>query len=154
MLWIAQAHMDNIWARWLTKYLPVHNNFQKCYNERQYLEENDMVWFFDHREKRGFYRLRRVKKCHFGNDGNFRSSDVLTQSGVVFRTTVKLSREMDGLGCVPRQNKHRAGREKAKKPLEKKDLKLGEFAERYSDPNEKTNPEIAVTSRIWAKSPI
>ena len=37
------------------------------------LKENDLVWIIDHREKRGFYRLARVKKCYFGNDGHIRS---------------------------------------------------------------------------------
>ena len=113
MFRVAQAHMDNIWARWLKEYLPIHNTRQKWYKERPQLKENDRVWVIDHREKRGFYRLGRVKWCHFGNDGNIRSCDFLTQSGGVSRTTVKLSRVLDDIGCVPSQEKHLAGDEKA-----------------------------------------
>ena len=113
MFRVAQAHMDNIWARWLKEYLPVHNIRQKWYKERPQLNENDLVWIIHHREKQGFYRLGRVKKCHFGNDGNIRSCDILTQSGIVSRPTVKLSRVLDDTGSVPPQEKHRAGDEKA-----------------------------------------
>ena len=98
---VAQAHMANIWTRWLREYLPVHNFRQKWYKERPQLKGNDLVWIIDHREKRGFYCLGRVKKCYFGNDGNTRSCDILTQSGVVSRPTVKLSRVLDDIGCVP-----------------------------------------------------
>ena len=113
MFRVAQAHMDNIWARWLKDYLPVHNFRQKWYKERPQSKENDLVWIIDHREKRGFYRLGRVKKGYFGNDGNIRSCDILTQSGVVSRPTVKLSHALDDIGCVPPQEKYRAGDEKA-----------------------------------------
>ena len=55
--------------------------------------KNDLVWIVDHREKRGFYRLVRVKKCRFGSDGNIRPCDILTQSGSCFLDpTVKFSR--------------------------------------------------------------
>ena len=52
MFRVAQAHMDNIWARWRKEYLPVHNIRQKWYKERPQLKENDLVWIIDHREKR------------------------------------------------------------------------------------------------------
>ena len=110
---VAQAHMDNIWSRWLKEYLPVNNIRQKWYKARPQLKEHDLVWIVDDREKRGFYRLGRVKKCHFGNDGNIRSCDILTQSGVVSRPTVKLSCVFEDIGCVPPQEKNRAGDEKA-----------------------------------------
>ena len=113
MFLVAQAHMDNIWARRFKEYLTVHNIRQKWYKERQQLEEKDMVWIIGHREKRGFYRLGRVKRCHFGHDSNIRSCDILTQSGVVSRPTIKVSRVFDDIGCVPLQEKHRAGDEKA-----------------------------------------
>ena len=87
MFRVAQAHMDKIWARWLKEYLPVHNIRRKWYMERPQLKKNDLVWIIDHREKRGFYCLGRVKRCHFGNDGNIRSCDILTQSGVVCFST-------------------------------------------------------------------
>ena len=34
MFRVAQAHMDNIWARWLKEYLSVHIIRQKWYKER------------------------------------------------------------------------------------------------------------------------
>ena len=113
MFRVAQPHMDKIWARWLKEYLPVRNIRQKWYKKRPQLKENDLVWVIDLRERRGFYRLGRVKKGHFGNDGNIRSCDVLTQSGLVLRPTIKLARVFDDNGCVPPQEKHRAGDEKA-----------------------------------------
>ena len=67
---------------------------------------NDLVWIIDHREKEGFYRLGRVKKCHFGNIGNILSCDILTQSAVDSRHTVKLSPVLDDIGCVPPQENH------------------------------------------------
>ena len=91
----------------------MHNIRQKWYKERPQLREHDLLWIVDDREKRGFYRLGRVKKCHFGNDGNIRSCDILTQSGVVSRPTIKLSRVFEDIGSVPPQEKHRAGDEKA-----------------------------------------
>ena len=109
----AQTHMNNIWARWLKEYLPVHNIRQKWYKERPQLKRSDLVWIIDHREKRGFYRLGRVKRCLFGNDDNIRFCDILSQSVVVSLPTVKLFRVLDDIGCVPPQEKHRAGDEKA-----------------------------------------
>ena len=66
------------------------------------------------REKRGFYRLGRVKNCHIRNDCNIRSCDVLTQSGLVSRLTIELFCVFGDNGCVPPQEKHRAGDEKSK----------------------------------------
>ena len=53
MFRVAQAHMDNIWSRWLKEHLPVHNIRQKWYKERPQLQEYDLVWIVDDREKRG-----------------------------------------------------------------------------------------------------
>ena len=122
---VAQAHMDNIWSRWLKEYLPVYNIRQKWYKEYPQLKEHDLVWIVDDRRKRGFYRLGSVKKCHFGNDGNIRSCDILTQSGVVSRPAVEFSRVFEDIGWVPPQEKHRAGDENACKPVHKKGPQIG-----------------------------
>ena len=86
---------------------------QKWYKERPQLKEHDLVWIVDDQEKRGFYRLGRVKKCHFGNDGNIQTCDILSKPAVVSRPTVNLSRVFEDIGCVPPQEKHSAGDEKA-----------------------------------------
>ena len=111
MFRVAQAHMDNIWSRWLKEYLPVNSIRQKWYKERPQLRENDLDC--GRLGKTRFLPHWKGKKCHFGNDGNIRSCDILTQSGVVSRPTVKLSRVFEDIGCVPPQEKHRAGDEKA-----------------------------------------
>ena len=101
---MAQVHLDHIWARWMEEYLPVYNIRQKWYEERSQRKGKDLVWIIDHREKRGFYVHWRVKKCHFGNDGNIRSCDNLTRPGVDSRPTVKLVklyRVFEDIGCVP-----------------------------------------------------
>ena len=64
MFRVAQAHMDNIWARWLKEYLPVHNDRQKWFRERPQLKENDLVWIIDHREK-GFLLPWKGQKVPF-----------------------------------------------------------------------------------------
>ena len=71
MFRVAQAHMDNIWARWLKEYLPVHNIRQKWFKERPQLRENDLVWIVDGRDKRGFYRLGGVKNAILGMMATF-----------------------------------------------------------------------------------
>ena len=84
------------------------------YKERLKLKKDDIVWVIDHRLKWGFYRLGRMKKFEFGSDGHFRSSDVLTQSRRIFiPATMRFSRVLDDNWCVPPQERHRAGDEKA-----------------------------------------
>ena len=43
MFRVAQAHMDNVWSRWLKEHLPVHNIRQKWSKERPQLKEHDLV---------------------------------------------------------------------------------------------------------------
>ena len=103
MFCVAQAHMDNMWSIWLKLCFAVHNIRQKWYKERPQLKENYLVLILDDREKRVFTAL---EKCHFENDGNIRSCDILTQS-VVFRPTVILSRLFDNIWCfllLPKRN--------------------------------------------------
>ena len=57
MFRVAQAHMDNVWSRWLKKNLPVHKIRFKWYEERPQLNEQDPVEIVDDWEKRGFYHL-------------------------------------------------------------------------------------------------
>ena len=110
MFRVAQAHMDLTMAKRVSssaQYSP------EMVQRTPPLNENDLVWIIGHRGKRGFYRLGRVIKSHFGNDDNIRSYDVLTQSGLIAGSTIKLSRVIDDIGCVSPQDKHRAGDEKA-----------------------------------------
>ena len=114
MFRVAQAYMDNIWARWLKGYLPVHNIRQNWYTERRQLKEKICCGLSTIVKS-----VNGVKKCHFGTDGNIRPCDIVTQSGGVSRPKFKLSRALDDNGSVPPQEKHRASDEKACKPVPK-----------------------------------
>ena len=120
--------LGNIWTRWIKEFLPVHNICQNWYKERPHWKK----WSgMDYRPWWRFYRLGRIKRCQFGNDGNIQSCDVLKQSGLISYPTSKLSCVVDDIGCVPLQEKHRAGNEKAWKWATEKNPKIGSFNEPY-----------------------
>ena len=85
---LAQAHIDNIWARWLKVYLPAHNVIKN--GTRNVHNWKKMIWC-GLPTQQNFIKLGCVKKCRSRNNGNIRSCDILNQSGVVFRPVVKFS---------------------------------------------------------------
>ena len=142
MFHVAEAHMDYSWSGRLKKYLPVHKIHQKWYKERPQLKEHNLVWIVNNREKRGSYRLGKVKKCQFGKDGTIRSCDILTQSGVISPPSVNLFHVFEDIGCVSLHEKHRAGEEKAWKLMHKKTTSsLATLESHNSEPNERINPK-------------
>ena len=153
MFRVAQAHMDNIWSRWLKEYLPVNSIRQKWYKKRTQLREHDLVWIVDDREKRGFYRLGRVKKCHFGNDGNIRSCDVLTQSGVVSRPTVKFSLCLKTLGEFLLKRNTGPAMKRPENQYTKRSSNWVILESHNSNPNERMNPNKRGSRLIRAKLP-
>ena len=87
----AQSHVDWIWKRWLSEYIPQLQRRSKWISDSNCpLNIGSLVWIVDTDSPRGSYPLARVEHLHFGDDGRVRSATVRTKSSTLVRPLVKL----------------------------------------------------------------
>ena len=155
MFRVAQAHMDNIRSRWLKNTFRCTISARNGTKNVPNLSKNDLVWIIDHREERVFYRLGRVKKCHFGSDGNIRFCDMLTHSGSCFstpRSSCPLVLDDIGVCFLPKKNTGPAMK-RPEKQLRKKTSICVILKSHNFGPNKRINPKLAVNLVLWPKLP-
>ena len=74
------------------KYLPPLNNRQKWQStKKETLKKGDLVWLIEDSDKRGSYKLGRVKETNDGSNGVIRSAIVQLNEEVCKRSVVKLA---------------------------------------------------------------
>ena len=87
----AQAYANEIWKRWLKKYVPALNRRPKWRTQPTgMLKTGDLVWIVDDDSPRGHYPLARVSSLRYGNDGIARSAEVQTPNGTLSRPVINL----------------------------------------------------------------
>ena len=87
----AQSHVDWVWKRWLSDYVPQLQRRSKWVSDSSCpLVVGSLVWIVDTDSPRGSYPLARVDKLHLGDDGRVRSATLKTKSGSLVRPLVKL----------------------------------------------------------------
>ena len=87
----AQSHVDWVWKRWLSDYVPQLQRRSKWVSDSSRpLVVGSLVWIVDTDSPRGSYPLPRVDKLHLGDDGRVRSATLKTKSGSLVRPLVKL----------------------------------------------------------------
>ena len=70
-----QAYADLIWDRFRKEYLPTFNSRKKWQTTTdRSLQQGDLVWLVEDRDKRGYYNLGRITEIFEGFDEEIRSA--------------------------------------------------------------------------------
>lgn len=88
----AQLLKQRFWKRWIKEYLPTLNRREKWCIPSSPLKVNDIVIIIDPTATRNTWKKGRVVKINMGKDGQVRSADVQTKSGVFTRPAVNLAK--------------------------------------------------------------
>lgn len=88
---IAQNLKDRLWKRWVVEYLPQLLTRPKWQEEVSPLQPGDIVIILDPSLPRSQWKMGKINQVFFGRDGQVRSAEVKTSSGLIRRPAVKLA---------------------------------------------------------------
>ena len=78
------------WRLWLRHFVPNLQSRSKWYKLRENLEPGDIVLLIDHDQKRGQWKMGKIREAFPGTDGNIRSVRVETATSTYDRPITKL----------------------------------------------------------------
>lgn len=88
----SQLLKQRFWKRWINEYLPTLNRREKWCSPTKPLMVNDIVIVIDPNATRNTWTRGRIVKVNIGRDGQVRSAEVQTKSGIFTRPAVNLAK--------------------------------------------------------------